>query len=355
MSCQFSGYDMLRAARRRFLGTGRVSRLVLLVVLTGTTAFLPKPVVAGEPTARLIHEWGAKGEAPGEFSSPIGIACTPGDQLVVTDLNNARVQVFSTEGTPQGGFDLVRDKPERKSTVVGGIAIDAEGLIYLSFMVQHKIAVFRQSGELVREWGGPGAEPGQMQQPGGMIWLDAETLLVCDQCNHRLQKFTREGKLLGVWGGYGSKAGEFGGANSRGSRFGGPHFVARDSQGRLYTTEGTQGRIQVLTGDGAALRQWGEKGDGPGGFGDYRFGNQTETMGPISIAVDRHDRVLVSSLNDRVQAFTPDGKYLFAITGNGRDDDALLHPHGMAFDRSGALYLCDSGNQRILKFELPVP
>jgi sugar lactone lactonase YvrE len=307
------------------------------------------------PQPKFLLEWGQHGDGPGEFSSPIGLAFNSQNELFVTDLNNARVQKFSTEGRHLGGFDLPRDKPERKSTIVGGIAIDGDDLIYLSFMNQDKIIVYRETGEIVREWGETGAEPGQFRQPGGMLFLPNGELLIADQCNHRIQRQTKEGKFLAQWGGYGTEPGQFDGVGPKGSRFGGPHFLARDSQGRIYTTEGVQGRVQVFSSDGTFLAKWGDKGDQPGGFGSYAFGNFPHSFGPIGVAVDRYDRVLVSSLNNRVQYFDFDGKYLFGIDGTGRENGELLHPHGLAFDREGHLYIADAGNQRIVKFEIPPP
>lgn len=292
---------------------------------------------------------------PGEFSSAIGLAFNSRDEIFVTDLNNARVQTFSTDGQHLGGFDLPRDTPERRSTMIGGIAIDGEDLLYLSFMIQHKVVVCRASGEVVREFGRKGTADGEFHQPGGLLLLPDGNLHVADQCNHRIQKFSRTGEFLAQWGGYGTEPGQFDGLGTEGSRFGGPHFIVRDSRGRLYTTEGMQGRVQQFSDDGAFLARWGDKGDQPGGFGEYIFGNLAHSMGPIGIAIDEHDRVYVSSLNNCVQCFDTHGRFLSGITGTGRENDDLLHPHGMAFDRKGFQYLADAGNQRILKFELPQP
>ena len=63
----------------------------------------------------------------------------------------------------------------------------------------------------------------------------------------------------------------------------------------------------------------------------------------------------VSSLNDRVQCFTPDGKFLFGLGGSGSDLGQFTHPKGMVFDSHGNLYAADAGNQRIQKFEIPQP
>lgn len=327
------------------------SRLLILAVLLDSS----NGVADDPPQPKFVRAWGQKGDQPGEFSSPIGLAFNSRDELFVTDLNNARVQTFSTDGQHLGGFDLPRDMPERRSTMIGGIAIDGEDLIYLSYMIQHKIVVYRASGEVVREFGRKGAADGELNQPGGLLFLPDGNLLVADQCNHRIQRFTRQGEFVAQWGGYGTEPGQFDGLGTKGSRFGGPHFIARDSRGRLYTTEGMQGRIQQFAAEGRLLAGWGDKGDQPGGFGEYTFGNLAHSMGPIGIAIDKDDRVFVSSLNDRVQCFDTQGNFLFGITGTGEDNDDLLHPHGMAFDRQGDFYFADAGHQRILKFELPRP
>ena len=44
-----------------------------------------------------------------------------------------------------------------------------------------------------------------------------------------------------------------------------------------------------------------------------------------------------------------------ARPGSGSDPGQFTHPHGMAFDSHGHLYVADAGNQRIQKFEIPQP
>jgi sugar lactone lactonase YvrE len=337
------------ALRPTPVGWMTVGALVALL-LAGTG-----PLGAGEGQgARFLLAWGTKGDAPGEFYSPIGIAVSRKDEVYVTDLNNGRVQKFTADGQYLGGFDLPRDRPDGRASVAGGIAVNAAGLIYVSFMQQHKVRVYAASGRLVGEFGQRGAGDGELYGPGGMVLAPDGTLYVADQQNHRVQRFTTDGRFLGRWGGYGSGAGQFGGAAPVGSRFGGPHFLARDSQGRLYTTEGTVGRVQQLTAEGAPLAAWGDKGDQPGVFGAYPFGRST-TFGPVAILVDRHDRVWVSSLNDRVQLFTTDGRFLLGLGGSGTGPGQFSRPHGLALDSRGHLYVADAANQRIQKFEIPEP
>ena len=51
--------------------------------------------------------------------------------------------------------------------LVAGVAVSNEGLIYVSFMNQHKIRVYKDDGAVMREWGTLGAKPGELNGPGG--------------------------------------------------------------------------------------------------------------------------------------------------------------------------------------------
>jgi sugar lactone lactonase YvrE len=320
--------------------------LVALLLVVG--AHTSGAEVGHQP--KFLRAWGEAGSGPGQLRSPIGIAISDTGHVYITDVNNARVQKFTADGEYVSGFDLPWDKPDRRMTMAGGIIADADG-IYLSLMQQHKIALYRDDGSLVREFGTRGSREGELRGPGGIVLAPDRTLYVADQENHRVQRFTLDGKFLGAWGRHGSGTGEFGGGQPAGSRFGGPHFLARDREGRIYTTEGTLGRVQLFTAEGAPLAVWGDKGDQPGGFGAYSL-FRGSSFGPIAILVDRHGRVLVSSLNNRVQFFTPDGRYLFGLGGGGSKPGEFSRPHGMALDSRGHLYVADSGNHRIQKFVL---
>ena len=315
--------------------------------------FIRKQVGGEVREPKLLLTWGKKGDAPGDFYSPIGIAINNKDEVYVTDLNNARLQKFSANGKYLGGFDLPRDTPERKSCQAGGIAVDSNGLIYLTFMQQHRVGVYTDDGKLVREWGKRGTGDGEFNQPGGIVLTSGGVVYVADQCNHRIQKFTKDGKFLGKWGEHGEKPGQFGGPDSPGSRFAGPHFLALDRKGRIYTTEGVYGRVQQFFADGKPLSAWGDKGTQPGGFGGLQTGYSKGSFGPIAIFADRRDRIWVSSLNDRIQAFTPEGTFLFGIGGTGKEPGQFARPHGIAMDSKGNLYVCDAGNERIQKFAVP--
>lgn len=291
-------------------------------------AFFIVSVAALPSEPKFVLQWGTAGDGPGEFHSPICIAINKHDQVFVADLNNARVQQFNSDGQYVAQFELPRDEAGRKSSLIGGMAFTSEGVLCISYMIQHKIALVTTRGELVREWGTKGSDPGQFQQPGGIVVRPNGNIVVADQCNHRLQEFTSTGEHVRTIGKYGAEGGQFGSPEPPGSRFGGPHFLAQDSLGRLYTSEGAAGRIQQLAADGTSLLAWGSKSQEPGAFGEYQFGNLKNSFGPIGVFVDRVDQVWVSSLNDRVQCFTPQGLLLHRIDGVSTED-SFTHPHGM--------------------------
>ncbi len=317
--------------------------------LTEAPLYEPRPFENVSIT--FVQAWGTKGDEPGQFHSPIGIAISQDDVVYVTDLNNARLQKFDTEGRYLGGFDLPHDTPERRTSQAGGIAVSTEGLIYLSFMEQHKLRVYDGEGRMVKEWGQEGSEPGHLRQPGGLAIM-GEKLYVADQGNHRVQVFSKEGEWLESWGRHGSQAGEFGGLEKAGSRFGGPHFIATSIGQRIFTTEGADGRVQRLNPNGIAEAEWRKPSNEPGGFGALETAFSGNPFGPIGVMVDAHDRVWISSLNDRVQAFTPDGEFLSGIGSTGSESGQFSRPHGMAMDSKGNLYVVDASNHRVQKFSV---
>lgn len=292
---------------------------------------------------KFVLAWGKPGKEAGEFHSPIGIAVTAKDELYVSEFANNRVQKFTADGK------FLLQFPGEKNP--GGIAVDKQGRIYVAPLMSGKICVYDDTGKLLREWGKVGKADGDLEQPGGIAVAKDGTIYVADQINRRVQRFTPEGKFLAKWGEYGTKPGQFDGVENIKSRTGGPHFLAFDRHGNIYTTEAKLGRIQKFTSEGKFLMAFGNNTTEPGGFG----GRPKNLPGPIGIVVDRWDRIWVSATNNRVQCFSPEGKYLFGFESlQPGDKPGQFHtPHAMVFDSRDFLYIVDAQNQRIQKFAVP--
>jgi sugar lactone lactonase YvrE len=296
------------------------------------------------PPPRFLLEWGGHGKGEGEFDACVGIAVGKNDVVYTAEFRNQRVQRFTTEGEFMGAFTV---QPH-----AGGLAVDADGNVYVAHWNSNKVAAYSPSGELLREWGQKGTGDGEFQLPGSIAIGPDDLLYVPDQGNSRVQKFTREGKFVSKWGEHGTEPGQFGGGQPVGGRFAGPQFVAFDRVGNVYTTDAALDRIQKFTPDGKLLAFWGNERAEPGGFGPPPM-NKDGTPGPggpISLCVDRRDRVWVSATNNRVQQFTNDGKYLRGVGGEGTEPGQFHLPHGIVLDSRDCLYVADTMNFRIQKF-----
>lgn len=335
--------ELVTASQTVHHGTTWTSRLVLPVLQARSDVPVWAEGATSIPPPKFIKQFGTQGDQPGELHSPIGIAIDDHDRIYVTEFKNNRVQVFDQDGNSLNTI-AVANQP-------GGIAVDKQGRIYVALMLDHKIVVFDADGKPLREWGKPGAGDGEFTQPGGIAIGPDGSVYVVDQVNHRIQRFSPDGMFVAKWGGHGSQPGQFGGEGPLGSRLSGPHFCAFDASGHLYTTEGANLRIQRFDAEGKPLSQWTGIGEGPGGFGDRPADRANPFDGPIAITVDHQGRIWVSSTNNRVQCFSPEGKFLTGIGDEGAEPGEFIIPHGLAIDSRGWLYVVDASNQRVQVFD----
>ncbi|MGN2393338.1 NHL repeat-containing protein, partial [Pelomicrobium sp. G1] len=75
-------------------GIGKYAGWTLFVLVAlaalGSFAFIPS---AKEPAYVFVTAWGEKGDGPGQFDDPTGVAVA-GREVFVADSRNGRIQVF---------------------------------------------------------------------------------------------------------------------------------------------------------------------------------------------------------------------------------------------------------------------
>jgi DNA-binding beta-propeller fold protein YncE len=149
------------------------------------------------------------------------------------------------------------------------------------------------------------------------------------------------------------------GAAKDGGRFISPRNVAVGPDGSVYVADGGNSRIQKFDAEGGFVTAWGhickmyegqtgcEASDGAGGLHD-----------PWGIAVDTDGHVYVADTwNHRIQKFDSDGGFVTMWGAHGVNEDAsgaeglFWGPRAIAIGPDGRIYVSDTGNKRIQVFE----
>ena len=216
---------------------------------------------------------------------------------------------------------------DRQLTEPVGIAVDADGNLYVAEAINHRIQKFAADGTWLSTLGSQGNQPGQFNSPRD-IALDTEgNLYIADAGNARIQKFTADGTFLDMW-------------DSGQGPFSHMWSLAVDSAGNIYVADTYNYRIQKLAADGTFLDAWGSQGREPGQF---NF--------PQGIAVDGDGNVYVADgVNYRIQKFASDGRFLDIWDSDSIEEDLFLQPGGVTVAANGHVYVTDTRNHSIRQF-----
>ncbi len=161
-------------------------------------------------------------------------------------------------------------------------------------------------------------------------------LLVADTHYNRVLTYTPTGELL--------TNRTLGGLMGQGpGEFGLVADVVRDAAKNYYVSEyGEFDRVQKFTPDGKFMLQWGGHGTDPGQF-----------MRPQHLELDADGLVWVAdSCNHRIQVFDETGKLVKAWGTQGSEPGQMYYPYCIALDGKGHVYACEFGNHRVQKFTL---
>jgi len=247
-------------------------------------------------------------------------------QVQVWDLQQQKIRWLKTEL----GEDFTFMLP-------AGIAVDAQGRIYVCDSLKGEIDVFGPD-----EMRAAKLKDAHLKRPTGIAVDDDRGLLyVVDTQEHQVDVLDLDGHWQRGIGKRGTGPLEF--------NF--PLDVDLDAEGNLYILDAMNARVQVASPDGRFLRQFGERGTELGSF-----------QIPKSIAVSPSGLVYVTdSLAHRFVVFDLDGNFLASIGGEYPMEDnkvapgGFYLPEGIAVGRDESIWVVDSLNRMFHQFQYLTP
>lgn len=321
------------------------------------------PTAASDPTFNYSEiERTASGLYSGAFAgvpltAPRAVTVGPDARRYILDTGNNRVVVLNPDGSlalafgstcllsdevgtgcldPDGAGPLETGDGQFREP--WGIAVAADGTIFVSDTWNGRIQAFDSSGNFLNKWGffgtvsGDYADPFVLFGPRGLAIHPSGNLLVADTGNKRILEFTPDGEFVRQAGGGGVLLGYFDE----------PVDVAvHPTTGLILVSDAWNSRIQVLSSDLQALSEW---------------------PMPTWDSDKVWDKPYLAAANDgTVYATDPQFAQVFVISADGivrasfgRYGSELNHfakPNGIAIDPlSGEILVADADNNRILIF-----
>ena len=328
-----------------------IGGLLLTVFLLNSKVRLPFLSAASTPTQAPRNI--APSDLSNANSNPISTATPAKPQPPTVDLKAPPAGLFDLgpAGVNRGQLNLPR-----------GIAQDANGNFFVADTQNFRIQKFGKDGKFITMFGSKGEGDGQFSPiseegvgtgPGGVAVDRVGNVYVADTWNHRVQKFDNNGKFLAKWGAFISLSDADSAADAdKNSKFWGPRGVAIGPDGNIYVTDTGNKRVLIFDAKGKFRRKI-DSGMSPTQvWPAYKFDKPGELNEPIGIVVDGGGNVYVADTNNqRIQKFDKNGKPVaqWAIPAGNWAPGPYLEPF-LAMDSTGNIYITAPTGDNLLKF-----
>ena len=232
-------------------------------------------VVVFDEASGVLSFW-QEAERGRNFLSPVGIAADGAGGYLVADADIGHLVRLTQDGKPSGSIGQgMLERP------TGLCRSRASGEIFVADSTAHDIKVFDATGQLLRNIGGRGIEPGQFNGPTHLS-CSGDRLYVTDTLNARVQVLSLDGEPQSSIG----QRGLFVGNLVR------PKGVVTDRDGHVYVVESYYDHMLVFSETGELLLPIGGSGNGAGQF-FLPAGAWTDDGGRLFVADMFNGRVVV--------------------------------------------------------------
>ncbi|MBI2929369.1 MAG: hypothetical protein HYY24_27200 [Verrucomicrobia bacterium] len=237
-------------------------------------------------TGKLLASWGDN-----FFVLPHGLTVGRDDSVWLTDVGRHQVFKFNLDGKLllTLGEDRAPGDDKTHFNKPTDIVVAPDGSLYVSDgYVNSRVVKFSPEGKFQLQWGSKGVKPGEFEVPHG-IALDAQgRVYVADRSNARVQVFDGAGKFLAEW---------------KGAHLGRPWAVTVAPDGTVFVVDG--GDLRDSGTDHAKVIQLTTDGKVLGFFGTFgQYDGQLTWPHDVAVARDGSVYVGDVFVGMRVQKFT---------------------------------------------------
>jgi DNA-binding beta-propeller fold protein YncE len=284
-----------------------------------------------------------------QFNAPRGIATSTDGSIFIADSRNHRIQHLSKDGQflkswgSFSGGDPLSSAPIDKLNEPWGIAVSPDGnYVFVTDTWNHRVIKFTSDGIPIKTWGyanfGQNSDPYGLWGPRGIAIDSNNHVFVVDTGNKRIIVYDTDGNYLAQFGTAGMEPGQFDE----------PVGIAIDTNGDVYVVDTWNQRVQVFTHlegslDYYPLNQWDVYG---------WFGNSLDNKPFITVSPQGNVYV-TDPEGSRVIEFSPLGNFVSTWGDQGSDNSSFGILSGVAINSDGQIWVCDNGNNRLLRFTLP--
>lgn len=310
---------------------------------------------------------------------PFGIDFDKAGSFYLAELLGERILKVG----PKGAFTVVAGTGMKGNTGDGGaarlatfngmhsLAVTPDGAIYAADTWNNRVRkIDPQTGKILA-FAGTGKKassgdggPAAQAELGGIYCVafnhDFGKLYLTDLDNRKIHFVDMKTGKIHLVAGNGKKGAPKDGADARTAPLVDPRAACVDRKGNVYILErgghalrvvDPAGRIRTVAGTGK-----------PGNSGDGGDARQATLNGPKHLCVDLDDNVILAdTANHVIRKFTPRDGNIVRLAGTGKKGDShtggdplgvsFNEPHGVFVHPSGTLYIVDSMNHRVFRWE----
>ena len=288
-----------------------------------------------------LAPFGGAGTEPGKTQKPSGIAVDANGDIYVVDKDNNRVEKFDATGKFLSQFGSA-GSGNGQFKEPRGIAIAPNGDLWIADSGNSRVQHFSSTGSYKSQFGSKGAATNQFMTPYGIAVTIAPpgsplagvpVVYVSDSATNRVAGFSESGAYFGNVIGTSANP-------AAAAVFGEPSGIAIDPKGNLWVADAQNNRVQRFNAEGKFVLQFGTKGSGNG-----------QTSGPVNVSIAPSGNVIVvDGANHRIEVFNTSGEYLRQFGSSGSSNSQFSDPKGIAFGAGNVAYVSDAANHRIAKW-----